>query len=65
MGQFIQEMFEAQMRWNNDGIVFYYTGRDVVAVMIGFLSGCIFTLFVEMLKSIEEEYKKKRKGGKK
>lgn len=64
MGEFIQNMFEAQMRWNNDGIIFYYTGRDVVAILIGLISGCVITLFVEMLISLEEEYKK-RKGGKK
>ena len=60
MGQFIQEMFEAQMRWNNDGIVFYYTGRDVVAIMIGFLSGMIFIGIVMILKELEKELKEKR-----
>ena len=60
MGQFIQEMFEAQMRWNNDGIVFYYTGRDVVAIMIGFLSGVIFMAIVTILKELEKEWKKKK-----
>ena len=62
MGQFIQEMFEAQMRWNNDGIVFYYTGRDVVAIMIGFLSGVIFMAIVMILKELEKEWKEKKKS---
>ena len=62
MGEFIQEMFEAQMRWNNDGIVFYYTGRDVVAIMIGFLSGVIFMAIVTILKELEKEWKEKRKS---
>ena len=62
MDEFIQEMFEAQMRWNNDGIVFYYTGRDVVAIMIGFLSGVIFMAIVMILKELEKEWKEKRKS---
>ena len=62
MGEFIQEMFEAQMCWNNDGIVFYYTGRDVVAIMIGFLSGVIFMAIVMILKELEKEWKEKRKS---
>jgi uncharacterized membrane protein len=61
MGEFIQNMFEAQMLWNNDSTFFYITGRDVVAIMIGILMGAIFVLFVEMLKSLEEEHKKGKK----
>lgn len=61
MGEFIQNMFEAQMLWNNDNAFFYITGRDVVAIIIGILIGAIFVLFVEMLKSLEEEYKKGKK----
>lgn len=61
MGEFIQNMFEAQMLWNNDNAFFYITGRDVVAIIIGILIGTIFVLFVEMLKSLEEEHKKGKK----
>lgn len=61
MGEFIQNMFEAQMLWNNDNAFFYITGRDVVAIIIGILIGSIFVLFVEMLKSLEEEHKKGKK----
>lgn len=61
MGEFIQNMFEAQMLWNNDNAFFYITGRDVVAIIIGILIGIIFVLFVEMLKSLEEEHKKGKK----
>lgn len=61
MGEFIQNMFEAQMLWNNDNAFFYITGRDVVAIIIGILIGAIFVLFVEMLKSLEEEHKKGKK----
>ena len=61
MGEFIQNMFEAQMAWNYDNGIFYITGRDVVAIIIGILIGAIFVLFVEMLKSLEEEHKKGKK----
>lgn len=61
MGEFIQNMFEAQMQWvYNDGF-FDITGRDVVAVIIGIFIGALFILFVDMLKYLEEEYKEKHK----
>jgi len=57
----MNQFFEAQMAWNYDNGIFHITGRDVVAIMIGILIGAIFVLFVEMLKSLEEEHKKGKK----
>lgn len=61
MGEFIQNMFEAQMQWVYDDGFFYITGRDVVAIIIGFVAGVVFILFVLMLKSLEEEYRRGKK----
>ena len=59
MGEFIQNMFEAQMLWNNDSTVYYFTGRDAVAIIIGFLSGAILVNIFRIIDSINEERKKK------
>ena len=61
MGEFIQNMFEAQMQWVYDDGIFYITGRDVTAIIMGFVAGVVFILFVLMLKSLEEEYRKGKK----
>lgn len=61
MGEFIQNMFEAQMQWVYDDGILYITGRDVVAIIIGFVAGVVFILFVLMLKSLEEEHRRGKK----
>ena len=61
MGEFIQNMFEAQMQWFYDDGILYITGRDVVAIIIGFVAGVVFILFVLMLKSLEEEHRRGKK----
>ena len=44
MGNFIQEMFEAQMNWRLDSTVFDLSGRDVVVFITGLLTGAIIIL---------------------
>ena len=53
----LNEMFEAQMIWNNDSTFFYLTGRDVIAMMIGFLSGAILVNIIRIIEYIKEDKK--------
>ena len=54
----LNQMFEAQMAWNNDSTVFYITGRDVVAIMIGILIGLVFAGMMVIIHDLEERRKK-------
>lgn len=54
----LNQMFEAQMAWNNDSTVFYITGRDVVVIMIGILIGLIFAGMMVIIHDLEERRKK-------
>ena len=54
----LNQMFEAQMAWNNDSTVFYITGRDVVVIMIGILIGLIFAGIMVIIHDLEERRKK-------
>ena len=60
----LNQMFEAQMAWNNDSTVFYITGRDVVAIMIGILIGLIFAGMMVIIHDVEERIKNDRLGKK-
>ena len=54
----LNQMFEAQLAWNNDSTVFYITGRDVVVIMIGILIGLIFAGMMVIIHDLEERRKK-------
>ena len=54
----LNQMFEAQMAWNNDSTVFYITGRDVVVIMIGILIGLIFAGMMVIIHDLEERRNK-------
>lgn len=57
----LNQMFEAQMAWNNDSTVFYITGRDVVAIMIGILIGLVFAGIMVIIHDLEEKHKEVKK----
>jgi len=40
-GNFIQEMFEAQMNWKLNSLIIDLSGRDVVVFAAGLLAGMI------------------------
>ena len=55
----LNDMFQAQMLWNNDSTFFYLTGRDVIAIMIGFLSGAILVNIFRMIDALKDERRTK------
>ena len=55
----LNDMFQAQMLWNNDSTFFYLTGRDVIVIMIGFLLGAILVNIFRIIDYIIEERKTK------
>ena len=50
MGEYINAMFEAQMLWSFDNGLIYFTGRDIVACIIGVLIGIVLTLMFVLLE---------------
>ena len=48
----INQMFESQMAYVYDNGVFWFSGRDVVAIMIGITIGIIFALSVQLIKCL-------------
>lgn len=53
----LNQMFEAQMQWVYDDGFFYITGRDVIAVIMGFFIGAVFVLTWLCIKYHFEERK--------
>lgn len=50
MGEFIQNMFEAQMAWNYDNGIFYINGRDIVCILFGICVGLLMVLIIMLIK---------------
>ena len=53
----LNQMFEAQMQWVYDDGFFYITGRDIMAIIIGFFIGVVFVLTWLCIKYHFEERK--------
>lgn len=52
----IQQFFENFMRWQYAGDYFDFTGRDIIAAVIGFLSGIILVSIIIIISdTIEQE----------
>lgn len=51
----INMMFESQMAWSFDNGIFYFSGRDVVAIMIGLVAGIILMLIIKLLEGSDKE----------
>lgn len=54
----INQMFESQMAYVYDNGVFWFCGRDIVAIMIGITIGIIFALLVQLIKCLVEKENK-------
>ena len=48
-------LMESQMQWFFDNGIFYFSGRDVVAIMIGLVAGIILMLIFKLLEGSDEE----------
>ena len=46
----INHLFESQMAYIYDNGVFWFSGRDVVAIMIGITIGIILMLTIQFIK---------------
>ena len=51
-GEAVNHLFESQMSYVYDNGVFWFSGRDVVAIMIGITIGIIFALSVQLIKCL-------------
>ena len=52
----IQQFFENFMRWQYAGYYFDFTGRDIIAAAIGFLSGIILiSIIIIISDTVQEE----------
>lgn len=52
----IQQFFENFMRWQYAGDYFDFTGRDIIAAAIGFLSGIILiSIIIIIFDTVQEE----------
>ena len=54
----INQMFESQMAYVYDNGVFWFSGRDIVAIMIGINIGIILMLTIQLLKCFVEKENK-------
>lgn len=50
----INHIFESQMAYIYDNGVFWFSGRDVVAIMIGITIGIILMLTIQFIKYLVE-----------
>ena len=50
----INHMFERQMAYVYDNGVFWFSGRDIVAIMIGITIGIILMLTIQFIKYLVE-----------
>lgn len=48
-------LMESQMQWFFDNGIFYFSGRDVVAIMIGLCAGIILMLIFKLLEGSDEK----------
>ena len=56
----IEKFFDDLMRWQYAGTYFDFTGRDLIAAAIGFLSGIILVSIIIIISdTIEQERKNK------
>lgn len=53
-GEMVNHLFESQQAYIYDNGVFWFCGRDVVAIMIGITIGIIFALSVQLIKCLIE-----------
>ena len=51
----INHIFESQMEFVYDNGVFWFCGRDIVAIMIGINIGIILMLTIQLLKCLVEK----------
>lgn len=51
----INHIFESQMEFVYDNGVFWFSGRDIVAIMIGINIGIILMLTIQLLKCLVEK----------
>ena len=54
----INHMFESQMAYVYDNGVFWFSGRDIVAIMIGITIGIILMLIIQLFKCLVEKENK-------
>ena len=54
----INHIFESQMEFVYDNGVFWFSGRDIVAIMIGINIGIILMLTIQFLKCLVEKENK-------
>ena len=54
----INQMFESQMAYVYDNGVFWFCGRDIVAILIGINIGIILMLTIQLLKCLVEKENK-------
>jgi len=54
----INHIFESQMEFVYDNGVFWFSGRDIVAIMIGINIGIILMLTIQLLKCLVEKENK-------
>lgn len=50
----INHMFESQMAYVYDNGVFWFSGRDIVAIIIGITIGIILMLTIQFIKYLVE-----------
>ncbi|MBO4544082.1 MAG: hypothetical protein J5725_13005 [Bacteroidales bacterium] len=54
----INHIFESQMEFVYDNGVFWFSGRDIVAILIGINIGIILMLTIQLLKCLVEKENK-------
>ena len=54
----INHIFESQMEFVYDHGVFWFSGRDIVAILIGINIGIILMLTIQLLKCLVEKENK-------
>ena len=55
IGHLIEDMFEKQCAWYIDTGIFYFSGRDVCAILIGICAGIILMLIFRLLEGSDEK----------
>ena len=50
----INPLFESQMTYIYDNGVFWFSGRDIVAIMIGITIGIVLMLTIQFIKYLVE-----------
>lgn len=54
----INHIFESQMEFVYDNGVFWFSGRDIVAILIGINIGIILVLTIQLIKCLVEKENK-------